>query len=119
MIPSLSAMDKPVEKPKGLSKTTIALGGAGIVILVSAAFAIPTARRWSRAERSVAAHEIRVGTVARGELLRDASAQGKVVAALHPTLFSPSQGIVTLLVKAGAEVKKGRLALVDTITQHR
>ncbi|HKC25808.1 MAG TPA: efflux RND transporter periplasmic adaptor subunit [Thermoanaerobaculia bacterium] len=115
MIPSLSAMDKPVEKPKGVSKTTIAIGAAGIVILVSAAFAIPAARRWSRAERSVAAHEIRVGTVARGELLRDASAQGKVVAALHPTLFSPSQGIVTLLVKAGAEVKKGQpLARIES-----
>jgi HlyD family secretion protein len=115
MIPSISAMDKPVEKPRGVSKRTIALVASGIVILVSAAFAIPTARRWSRAERSVAAHEIRLGTVARGELLRDASAQGKVVAALHPTLFSPSQGIVTLLVKAGAEVKKGQpLARIES-----
>jgi len=47
--------------------------------------------------------------------VRDASAQGKVVAALHPTLFSPSQGIVTLLVKAGANVKKGEvLARIDS-----
>src|SRR5262249_24032496 len=115
MIPSISAMDKPVEKPKGLSKKAIALAAGGGVVLLSAAFVLPAARRWSRADRSVAAHEIRVASVTRGELLRDASAQGRIVAALHPTLFSPSQGIVTLVVKAGAEVKKGQpLARVDS-----
>jgi HlyD family secretion protein len=108
-------MDKPVEKSKGLTKKTALLAAAGGVVLLSAAFAIPAARRWSRADRSVAAHEIRVATVSRGELLRDAAAQGRIVAALHPTLFSPSQGIVTLLVKAGAEVKKGQpLARIDS-----
>jgi HlyD family secretion protein len=115
MIPSLSTMDKPVEKPKGVSKKTLALGASAAVVLLAGAFAIPTARRWSKAERSVSGQQIRVGTVARGELLRDASAQGKIVAALHPTLFSPSQGIVTLLVKAGSEVKKGQpLARIES-----
>ena len=109
-------MDKPVEKPKGgVSKKAIALGAGGAVLLLAGAFVLPTARRWSRAERSVSGKEIRLGTVERGDLLRDASAQGKIVAALHPTLFSPSQGIVTLAVKAGAEVKKGQpLARIES-----
>jgi HlyD family secretion protein len=37
------------------------------------------------------------------------------VAALHPTLFSPAQGIVALTVKAGTVVKKGQdLAHVES-----
>jgi len=45
------------------------------------------------------------GTVA----THDVSAQGRVVAALHPTLFSPAQGTVALAVKAGTQVRKGQL----------
>jgi HlyD family secretion protein len=49
-----------------------------------------------------------------------------VVAALHPTLFSPADGIVTLKVKAGASVEKGEVlatidspALASRLTQER
>jgi HlyD family secretion protein len=41
--------------------------------------------------------------------VRDASAEGRIVAALHPTLFAPSAGIVALDVKAGAAVRKGQV----------
>jgi HlyD family secretion protein len=47
--------------------------------------------------------------------VRDAVAQGKVVAALHPTLFSPASGIVALHTRAGASVTKGQLlAQIDS-----
>src|SRR5262245_35386043 len=109
MIDNVSAMDKVLEKPRGLSKTARLLLIGGIVLAAGMLLAIPTLRRWARAERSVAGSSIRVGTVSRGELVRDAQADGRIVAALHPTLFSPVQGIVALSVKAGSEVKKGQL----------
>jgi HlyD family secretion protein len=68
-----------------------------------------------RAERSVDASRLNFAVVRRGDLDRDVSAQGRVVAAQHPTLFSPVGGIVALAVKAGTEVKAGQvLARVES-----
>ena len=108
-------MDKPVEKPKGLSRGMWIAAGAAFVLLVALAVALPTIRRWARADRSISASQVRIGEVKRGELIRDTSADGRVVAALHPTLFTPSAGIVALAVKAGDSVRKGQvLARVDS-----
>ena len=115
MIENISVMDKPVEKPKGISRRMWIAAGAAFVLLVALAVALPTIRRWARADRSISASQVRIGEVRRGELIRDTSADGRVVAALHPTLFTPSAGIVALAVKAGDSVRKGQvLARVDS-----
>jgi HlyD family secretion protein len=115
MIENLSTMDKVIEKPKGLSRRTLVLIGAGVFALILLVFAFPIFTRWSRAERSVSAASIRIGEVTRGTLVRDTSAQGRIVASLHPTLFSPAPGIVTLSIKAGSEVRKGQtLARIES-----
>lgn len=102
-------MDRVVARPGGLSRAArIGLVAGGAALLLAAAL-VPAVRRWSRADRTVALASIRLGAVERGDLVRDASAQGKIVAALHPTLFSPAAGIVALKVKAGETVKKGQL----------
>jgi HlyD family secretion protein len=109
MIENTSAMDKAIAKTRGISMRTIAGLTAGAVLVGGFVLAIPTIRRWSRAERSIDGARLRTGVVARGDLERDVSAEGRIVAALHPTLFSPAQGIVTVAVKAGSEVKKGQV----------
>jgi HlyD family secretion protein len=109
MIPGTSAMDKVIEQPRGLGARRWGLIGLVAVVLLGVAALVPAARRWSRADRAVDAARLRVADVVRGDLERDVSAQGRIVAALHPTLFSPAQGIVTLDVKAGSEVKQGQL----------
>jgi len=115
MIENISVMDKPGAKPKGLSRVIWIADHGGAVALAAVLSAIPTIRRWSRAERSIPAAQVRIGEVTRGELIRDTSADGRVVAALHPTLFTPSAGIVALAVKAGDSVRKGQvLARVDS-----
>ena len=115
MIENISAMDKPVARPKGLSRAMWVALAAGVLALVALFLAIPAIRRWSRADRSIAASQVRIGEVTRGELIRDTSADGRVVAALHPTLFTPSAGIVALAIKAGDAVKKGQvLARVES-----
>jgi HlyD family secretion protein len=115
MIENITVMDKPVAKAKGLSRGMWIAVGGGVVTLAAVLLAIPTIRRWSRAERSIAAAQVRIGEVTRGELVRDTSADGRVVAALHPTLFTPSAGIVALAIKAGDAVKKGQvLARVES-----
>ena len=108
MIPGTSAMDKPVA-PSGPSRARLALFVAAGALALGLAVSLPAILRWARADRAVDASRLNFGNVRRGDLDRDVSAQGRIVAALHPTLFSPVAGIVTLAVKAGTEVKKGQL----------
>jgi HlyD family secretion protein len=84
----------------------LAAAGALVVALV---LLWPAVRRWSRAERSVDLARLQVATVVRGDLERDVAAQGRIVAANHPKLYSPSQGIVALAVKPGESVRAGQV----------
>jgi HlyD family secretion protein len=109
MIPGTSAMDKPIEQARGVTPRRWALIAGAVALVLALAALVPAARRWARADRAIDASRLRVADVVRGDLERDVSAQGRIVAALHPTLFSPAQGIVALAVKAGSEVKQGQL----------
>jgi HlyD family secretion protein len=109
MIPGTSSMDKLVERSERSGRLPRILLGAGAGVALLAFLTVPAIRRWTKAERTVSLASLRLGTVERGELVRDASAQGKIVAALHPTLFAPAQGIVALKVRAGETVKRGQL----------
>jgi HlyD family secretion protein len=64
---------------------------------------------WLSAEASVAAERIRTAVVNRGDLVRDLSVQGRVVAAVSPTLYSPATGTVTLQVLPGDTVEIGQM----------
>ncbi len=97
-------MDRPVVAARAPRMILIAVIA---VIALGAAVLVPGVRRWTSAERSIDATTLRFATVTRGDLLRDITVQGRVVSALHPTLFSTGQGIVTLRTKAGAQVRKG------------
>ena len=52
---------------------------------------------------------MRVATVTRGDLVRDVSVQGRVVAAVSPTLYATAPGNITLLVDAGQRVVEGQV----------
>jgi len=68
----------------------------------------PSISRWARSETSVPRSQIRLATVERGDLVREVAVDGRVVAAFHPTVFSPAQGIVTIEVDAGEVVDEGQ-----------
>jgi HlyD family secretion protein len=114
MIKDTSSMDRQVVV--GRTPHTMMLIAAGVVGVLSVAVLLfPSVRRWVRAEKAVDATSLRFGTVQRGDLLRDVSVQGRVVASLHPTLFSSGQGIVSLRTKAGSQVRRGDvLATIDS-----
>ena len=108
------SMDKVVRRRWGIG---IHATWIAAVVLVTAGFIYiyPSIRRWAGADRSVDSARLRLGDVVRGDLLRDVSVQGKIVAADHPTLVSPAQGLISVLAKAGDVVTKGHvMARIDS-----
>ncbi|HEX7153813.1 MAG TPA: efflux RND transporter periplasmic adaptor subunit [Thermoanaerobaculia bacterium] len=113
MIRDTSSMDHPVAGVR--NQRAFYIAGAVALAVIAAVILYPMVRRWARADVAVDASTLRFATVTRGELLRDVSVQGRVVASLHPTLFSPGQGIVSLKTRAGAAAKEGDvLATIDS-----
>jgi HlyD family secretion protein len=91
--------------------------GASVVLLMLALvwLAVPVVQRWANATVTVPFERLRVAEVTRGDLVRDVSVQGRVVAAVSPTLYAPAAGSITLEIDAGAAVKTGQvLAVVDS-----
>lgn len=109
MIQDTNSMDQIVATGRGLSRRSRILLGATALSLLCIVPLWPSVRRWSSAEESIDISRLRIATVARGDLERDVAAEGRVVAANHPRLFSPAQGIVTLQVKAGEGVRQGQV----------
>ena len=89
---------------------------AAILVLFLAAWLVtPSLQRWVGSSISVPRDRLRLATVIRTDLVRDISVQGRVVAAISPSLFAPADGTITLLVEAGAAVSQGQaLARLDS-----
>jgi HlyD family secretion protein len=112
MIRDTSAQDAVVTPPasKKYKKPAILVGGAIAIVAVSAMLL----SAWRSSEESVSATRIRIAEVGRGTLVRDAAVNGRVVAAVSPTLFSTASATVSLKVQAGDTVKKGQVLAILT-----
>ena len=114
MIRDTSAQDRMVEvKPN--RKRRLILGGIGIAVVALLVWLAPGIGRLFSASASVSSSRLAFATVERGQFVRDIAAEGKVVAAVSPTMYATYGGAVTLQVHAGDTVKKGQvLAVVDS-----
>ncbi|HVV98073.1 MAG TPA: biotin/lipoyl-binding protein, partial [Rhodanobacteraceae bacterium] len=114
MIRDTSAQDRRIAPKVDRRKRAIWIGAALAVAIVIALCA-PTVAHLLSADSSANAARLRIAEVKRGTLTRDVSVQGKVVAAVAPTLYARSPGFVDLEIHAGDKVKKGDvLAIVDS-----
>ncbi|NII71730.1 HlyD family secretion protein [Dyella sp. SG562] len=108
MIRDTSAQDRLVEvKPS--RKRRLVFIGAAVAAVAVLALVLPQASRLFSADASVSGSRLAFGTVERGLFVRDIAAEGKVVAAVSPTLYATSGGAVTLKVHAGDVVKQGQV----------
>ena len=89
------------------------LGGAlGVALLLATSWLVSG---WAAGSSSFDADSVRIATVARGDLVRDITAEGRVIAANSPTLYAVAGGTVDLAVVAGDAVKQGDvLATIDS-----
>lgn len=75
----------------------------------------PSLLRWIEADMSISRERLRTAVVARGDLVRDISVQGRVVAAVSPTLYATQTGTISFRVEAGDAVAAGDvLAAIDS-----
>jgi HlyD family secretion protein len=108
-------MDRPIEKSGRFSRRQKIWLAIALALLVLGILVYPSIRRWAVAETSIDITRVRLGSVTRGDLVRDVSVQGSIVAAFRPTLIAPARGIVRLEVKPGQVVATGdSLMTVDS-----
>jgi len=115
MIRDTSQQDRvlvaPIQRLSPKAKWVLGIA-VGVVAL---GIALPSLARWLSAGTSISAERLRVAEVRRGKFVRDLSVQGKVVAAVSPTLYAPAPGIVALTIHAGDQVQKDQvLAEIDS-----
>jgi len=113
-ITDTSAQDVFIEKKPKRVKWLVSASLA-FALIVFAFWAVPAVQRWAGSSVTVPLDRLRLASVELGDLVRDVSVQGRVVAAVSPTLFAPAGGTITMQVEAGSEVAEGQvLALVDS-----
>ena len=112
-IQDTSAQDVAIA-PRSRRKQWLAAGSLSVLALATfVVFALPALQRWAEAEMSVSRERLRTAVVTRGDLVRDVSVQGRVVA-LSPTLHMPEAGTIDFRVASGDAVRAGQvLAVVE------
>ncbi|HEX5344209.1 MAG TPA: efflux RND transporter periplasmic adaptor subunit [Duganella sp.] len=110
MIRDTSSQDAVIAPPKGQATKRRIIIAVGAVALLAAGWSL--VHTWRGSTHSVNAARLRIAEVGRGTLIRDAAVNGRVVAAVSPTLYAPSLATVTLKVHAGDTVKKGDVLAV-------
>jgi HlyD family secretion protein len=109
MIRDASTMDRPVGDRPTTMRRWWALFAVAAILVIAGFLLAPSINRWARSETSVPRSQIRLGTVLRGDLVREVAVDGRVIAASHPTAFSPAQGIVSVAVDAGEVVEQDQV----------
>jgi HlyD family secretion protein len=87
--------------------------GAGAVVGV--ALLVWLLGAWLGSAGAVSSERLRFAEIRRGTLVRDVAVNGRVVAAVSPTLYAPANATVALKIEAGDTVSKGQvLAVLDS-----
>ncbi len=110
MIRDTSSQDAVIAAPKGQATKRRLIIAAGAVALLAVGWYL--LHNWRNTDHSVNISRLRIAEVARGTLIRDAAVNGRIVAAVSPTLYAPSLATVTLQAHAGDTVKKGDVLAV-------
>jgi len=105
MIKDTSAQDEVIVGRKShTGKVLVALAMVTAAILVAYIFT-----GQSDVGQSIDKASVQISQVELGDLTRDIIANGRIVAANAPQIYSPEQGVVSLIVKAGDHVQEGQI----------
>lgn len=105
MIRDTSAQDTVLAPPSRKRWIRWAIpAGAGVVAIAAGTMLLSA---WMSGTATVDAARLRIVPATVGTLIRDAAVNGRVVAAVSPTLYAPAAATVALKVHAGDKVKTG------------
>jgi HlyD family secretion protein len=107
MIRDTSEQDTLIAPPRGRLARRRATWLAAALALAAVCAALLAG--WRGSEASVSAARLRIAPVTRGTLVRDTAVNGRVVAAVSPTLYAKAAATVNLRVAAGDTVKQGQV----------
>ncbi|MGE0868967.1 MAG: efflux RND transporter periplasmic adaptor subunit [Kofleriaceae bacterium] len=114
MIRDTSGQDRPLAKP-AIARPWRRWASAGLVTIAVLAGIGYVVRGWISAETTVDRSRIRIARVEQGTLVRDVVADGRVVAAVSPTLYAVAPGTVDFAVRPGDQVTRGQtLATINS-----
>ncbi|MEK8033793.1 efflux RND transporter periplasmic adaptor subunit [Ideonella sp. DXS29W] len=109
MIRDTSVQDRVLTPDPSRRRRTLAAGAVGAMGVAGLlVWTWPALSRSLSTTDSISLARLAVATVERGALVRDVAGEGKVVAAVSPTLYAGSAGAVSVAVKAGERVKRGQ-----------
>ncbi|MEE8244378.1 MAG: hypothetical protein V3R27_05255, partial [Pseudomonadales bacterium] len=115
VIRDTSAQDVDLGASGSRKRNRVRLIGASVVVVVVAVVGWAAVSDIGTAEQFVSRDRVRTAVVRRGDFVRDIAVQGRVVAAVSPTLYAPDPGTVTLSVVAGDSVAVGQvLAVIES-----
>lgn len=109
-----SAQDRTLASnaPRQRRQRLLVGGAIGAALLLATGWLVSG---WAGGSRSFDSDSVRIAEVVRGDLVRDISAEGRVIAANSPTLYAVAGGTVDLAVVAGDAVEEGDvLATIDS-----
>lgn len=113
MIRDTSAQDLPrAATPLVWERGRLLLAVAATSLVVVVIWLVSS---WVSGARSFDGTRVRIAEVVRGDLVRDISAEGRVITSNAPTLYAIAAGTVSLKVVAGDVVKRDQaLAVIDS-----
>ena len=98
-----------VLQPRSPGRKLLVAACVLVIVTVIGWLSAPIVQRWSQAQISVDAGRLRMSDVLRGDFVRDVSVQGRVVAAVSPTLYATQNGTITFAVESGDSVHGGEV----------
>ena len=115
MIRDTSAQDKVIAKSVPIAQRYKWLFVTLVCAIAFSVVAAPKLISLYSSEMQVDARQLRFATVERGDLYRDVTVQGRIIAAISPTFYALADGTVSLNVKAGDVIQTGQvLAQIDS-----
>lgn len=97
-----------------LIKTALGLT-AVFIVLALLSVTVPAVQRLTNSDMSVARDLLRFSTVERGHLQQDIAVEGTIVASNSPSIYAPTNGIISLKTRPGDVVEYGQvLAVIES-----
>jgi HlyD family secretion protein len=109
MIKDTAATDVSINPQPARRKKRLGMLAITAAVIVAGGMLVPGMAMWLNSEITVSSDRLRIASVVRGDFIRDLGVEGRVIAAVSPTLYSTAAGTVSIEVQPGDVVESGAI----------